>query len=691
MATRQARRLDKLSLDGDAVRRPEDWGQLLLALRQNVQVYKVRIVSKGHKEWSAAHRSTIQSRADAEKQKKVSKALPALLANEKIPKYLASSVKGCLVVNPVLTELELAGIPFTLSALQTLAQGLLHGRTLQQLSLARCGIGDKGLFAIATSLKSLPALTSLNFGDCSLTCWGAAVLRNLLNSKAVRRQAAIWECTLRGGPSKRDHRPRVRTTSANDGGVSDPTPAFASGLPSPIKRLTLCHNQLGDNGVHYLMEALVEEIGLEALDLQFNGISGIGAGIVQQVLHLNKELKIVDLGSNDVENDTLDTLFRFLQSNGGPSPDYLARSPLDPSGKLSLQYLDPLDPLRNTYIAPKSRITPKPRPRGTKSGDVGSKGAHSGNSNSLRERPPFKVGPAAVTKYERHLNDAKRPSNRKSESLAHPRSAAPTTSPHSGRNAPLHTLQVDLEADQPNLLRQNAMLRRRLKDLERVILERKNDDAGDAHVRDLRSGKETPVEEGYQDFGRASVATVLDEDRRPRVEPRKKTMNQPSITEPVVSPPEARRQAHRIPVQTDTTPLPPCEPKKPTRSKSPLPTSNPQPHSHSAPTRSSKAPRPTTPPTPNPSHLQNAHLQNSTLQSQLATLVDIMQSSLQGFHTLLDRIEDREERRRERERRRHRKRKGSRRRDGGGGVESVGSEGRVRSGWDGGDSSEEGG
>ena len=90
----------------------------------------------------------------------------------------------------------------------------------------------------------------------------------------MKRQSVRWEQSLRGN------------IPASDDDFT------------PLQRLSLNVNSIGDEGVDILTDLLAEEIGLIALDLQDNKISELGASMVERMLHLNKEIRIVDITNN---------------------------------------------------------------------------------------------------------------------------------------------------------------------------------------------------------------------------------------------------------------------------------------------------------------------------------------------------------------------------------------------------------
>ncbi|KAJ3140818.1 hypothetical protein HK100_008989 [Physocladia obscura] len=97
--------------------------------------------------------------------------------------------------------------------------------------------------------------------------------------------------------------------------MSGPTLDVPLGTPTPIRRLNLCCNNLGDKGLEILMEGLSEEIGILAIDAQYNDISDAGGRIVEQIVRLNGELVIVDLRNNNLDAILLRIITSLLQVN----------------------------------------------------------------------------------------------------------------------------------------------------------------------------------------------------------------------------------------------------------------------------------------------------------------------------------------------------------------------------------------
>ncbi|KAJ3392161.1 Centrosomal protein of 78 kDa [Entophlyctis sp. JEL0112] len=223
-----------------------------------------------------------------------------------------SSIKDCLIRSSRITVLEIAGIYLNSKSLDILQRGLACNETLRELSLARSNIGDGGLFVLIPGIKAAKALCSINLAACQLSPKGAEFLNNLI--KAVQRQAAHWAATLRAHPLD-PLREGYPTFDIHQAMMNGPTLDIPVGTPSPIRRLNLCCNSLGDSGISAIMDGLTEEIGLLAVDLQFNDITDAGGRIVEQTVRANGELVIVDLRNNRLDPILLRIIKTLLQVN----------------------------------------------------------------------------------------------------------------------------------------------------------------------------------------------------------------------------------------------------------------------------------------------------------------------------------------------------------------------------------------
>ena len=62
----------------------------------------------------------------------------------------------------------------------------------------------------------------------------------------------------------------------------------------------MCHNELGDDGAAPLFDLLYEEVGLSALDLQFNQLTEESSKKSLKILKVNRDLVILDLRNNQI-------------------------------------------------------------------------------------------------------------------------------------------------------------------------------------------------------------------------------------------------------------------------------------------------------------------------------------------------------------------------------------------------------
>ncbi|KAJ1552356.1 Centrosomal protein of 78 kDa, partial [Cladochytrium tenue] len=329
--------LGHLLVDCDRIKREDDWDPVIRAVRANRDLRRIHFVSdlgpvdedEGIGERADARSRTLSSRQPRTGAREKALRRPAVNRITRISIFLAS-------------VLELAGLRLSEKALGILSTGLYCNRSIQVLSLARCYIGDSGLRVISRGIKAAKHLTELNLAQCSLTAKGAMIITELLRSQAVQRQAANWERTLRhhGEP------PVLRAPAQQ---VQRP------GLSAPIRRLNLCHNRIGDAGVLELFEALREEIGLAAVDLQDCGVTGVGARLVQQVLNENKELMVVDFRGNQLDPILVKVIYNMLYANVVAKLIALEDSGENAGVPDLPEWLPEGDPLQGTYFESLSR------------------------------------------------------------------------------------------------------------------------------------------------------------------------------------------------------------------------------------------------------------------------------------------------------------------------------------------------
>ncbi|KAJ3367404.1 Centrosomal protein of 78 kDa [Kappamyces sp. JEL0680] len=264
-----------LMLDVGRVHKDEEWTPILMALKKNRTLASISVYSEASHLQPRIREVGNRFQAGAGAVKSIFRILPDIM----------NGVRDGLLYNPHLSTLDISGISLRESTLKVLAHGLLNNTKINYLSLSRCQIGDSGIYILAPSLRTIKQLRILDLSGCALTEKGAHIVSAFLKSLAVRRQADCWIHSLRHSPM--DYEPSQTLFSSDS-------------APKPLKRLIMCENELGDNGALPLFDLLLEEVGLSALDLQFNGLSEKSCEKALSVLEVNQDLVVLDLKNNDI-------------------------------------------------------------------------------------------------------------------------------------------------------------------------------------------------------------------------------------------------------------------------------------------------------------------------------------------------------------------------------------------------------
>ena len=137
---------------------------------------------------------------------------------------------------------------------------------------------------LAPSLRTIVHLRVLNLSGCDLTAKGAYITASFLKSLAVQRQADQWVWSLRESPLDA-HEAHLEPSRER---------------PRPLKRLIMCNNRLKDEGCDILLDLFREQVGLVAMDLQYNQLTDKSGKAVQNILGMNTSVVVLDLRNNDI-------------------------------------------------------------------------------------------------------------------------------------------------------------------------------------------------------------------------------------------------------------------------------------------------------------------------------------------------------------------------------------------------------
>ncbi|XP_043568546.1 centrosomal protein of 78 kDa isoform X1 [Chiloscyllium plagiosum] len=210
----------------------------------------------------------------------IRKRIPAIRSKD-FTIQLCKSVRDSLSVSSALKTLELEGLPLRHGDLLTLTKGLSRTKTLQNLSLAHCPIGDEGLEIICQNVKNSATIKIVNFTGCNLTWRGAQHMTGIIKYQATKRHSQVWAESLR---------------------YRHPDLDCMTGL----RRITMnCNTLIGDAGAIAFADALKDDLWLKALDLQQCGISNKGAKTLLDILQTSSSLIVLDVRKNPLIDRSL--------------------------------------------------------------------------------------------------------------------------------------------------------------------------------------------------------------------------------------------------------------------------------------------------------------------------------------------------------------------------------------------------
>lgn len=173
---------------------------------------------------------------------------------------LVRSIAHCLSVSQCLTSLTLEGLPLIGHYTHLLLEGLSQNRSIEHVSFDRSAIGDDGFQAICASVKYLPNIESFSACQCNLTHNSCEALAALITSQCVYRFSEGWMHSLR-------YR-QVDVKSIRG-----------------IKRIALNRNEsIGDKGVRRIIDALIDDEWIEAVQLRECGLSNSSADLIMAYL-----------------------------------------------------------------------------------------------------------------------------------------------------------------------------------------------------------------------------------------------------------------------------------------------------------------------------------------------------------------------------------------------------------------------
>ena len=340
----------------------DDWGPILNSLSLDRSLRSISVRSRYQ------CRKPLEEINSEDKARTMGKA-PVVLSRYFL-EWLSHSVAQCVRNSPVLTNLELEGIPFPPDCLAVLCVGLSHTHTLHYLSLQRCYIGDSSCEVLCRTVADVTSIRSLNLSCCDLTCKCGPALAAALCRQKLLLYHDTWKQSLR---------------------YQEPNLEAMPGL----RRLTLNDNpRLGDAAVVELMEAVRDSLWLKALDLQRCGLTDQVGNDLLELLDHNNTLSVLDVRQNVNLNEALvkEVIKRLEENNAEAKCEYrwLSLPKHDRRVASAGEKRNENENRREPPIRPRSAVTEYKRPYQPRRANLANSGNNAKKTKTRPHVPPYK-------------------------------------------------------------------------------------------------------------------------------------------------------------------------------------------------------------------------------------------------------------------------------------------------------------
>lgn len=218
------------------------------------------------------------------------------LRNNQIGYQGARAIASALYKNKTLRCLDLGENEIRDLGAQLLADALSKNATLQSLVLWKNSIGRLGISAIAEMLKKNKTLDTLNLSSNKI---GKLELELLLTGLADN--SSLLSLSL-------------GSNQFGNAGVLILS-SFLSNPKTKLQSLDLGNNQISDESIHAIAQALISNKTLQSLDLYRNLISETGAKTLVEALLKNSILQSLDLYKNKLGIQGAESIASVLSKN----------------------------------------------------------------------------------------------------------------------------------------------------------------------------------------------------------------------------------------------------------------------------------------------------------------------------------------------------------------------------------------
>lgn len=254
----------------------------------------------------------------------------------------------------ILAGSEFLGVNLGAAGGEKIADALKYNNTLEELNLSYCGLGAQGAIAIANALQSNPntALKIVHLLKNKIDVEGGIAFAEMLKKNTSLRLLNLWENNLGSkggiaiaqalevnnsleeinlcGNNLDDEVGQAIAKALNVNCVlrvlhlgvnklgSEGTLAIAEALKNNayVKEIYLSHNQIAnaDNEMA-IVNALGGHVSLEKIDLSHNSLSSTAWLVLIMGLCRAKNLRLLDLSANWLDEDTVGLAVAFLLQN----------------------------------------------------------------------------------------------------------------------------------------------------------------------------------------------------------------------------------------------------------------------------------------------------------------------------------------------------------------------------------------
>lgn len=219
---------------------------------------------------------------------------------------VGEALKGLLIANEAVQELNLAGAGLGPSGTALLSSGWAINENLTDVSLAGNCCGDAGIHALVQALMENAVIEDVNLADNNITSVGAVALAHIFRTTTVRLNLTGNDIDDAGASAI------AAAISANAAVV--PTIKLAFNMIGPdgacdlfeamggrsVHVLDLAHNHIGESGAWALAAWLKSGGDVEQLNISGNSITDTGSTYVMEALETNTSVHYVNIAANGI-------------------------------------------------------------------------------------------------------------------------------------------------------------------------------------------------------------------------------------------------------------------------------------------------------------------------------------------------------------------------------------------------------